>query len=264
MKQTLLSLLIASVIGLPSVALSSGFPTFDAANLLQKIMEYQTVLKEYDQILKQTGLSTNQLVTAIDEYQQMLREYQVLLNQVKSLENKLSARDYAALERELRRIYQDLDGIVETENSAYAQQRYGSLPSQKTWDGLSKNSVGDTPNAFSRQHTMASDAHIQGQQISNFRLRQEIISRNMAHLDSERQGLGDESELATLQMLVEQNQLLLDQLNLQNDMALATYSSSNQLEHRVSQGVLRSQQGRLERRKEAQEKGIVLDETPIR
>lgn len=264
MKRTLLSLLIASVIGLPTAALSSGFPTFDAANLLQKITEYQTVLKEYDQILKQTGLSTNQLVTAIEEYQQMLREYQVLLNQVKSLENKLSARDYAALERELRRIYQDVDGKSDTPNSAYAQQRYGELPSKSTWEDLSKNTDGHLPPALSRQYTMASDAHIQGQQISHFRQRQATITEHMTHLDSERLGLGDQSELATLQLLVEQNQVLMDQLSLQNDMALATYSSSNQLEHRVSQSVLRAQQERLKKMKDVRSQGITLDETPIR
>lgn len=88
MRKTLLSLAICA--SLTTYVSASGFPTFDAANLLQNVTEYSLILKEYEQILNQTGINTNELLTAINQYEQILREYQVLLNQVRALETKLS------------------------------------------------------------------------------------------------------------------------------------------------------------------------------
>jgi hypothetical protein len=76
--------------------------------------------------------------------------------------------------------------------------------------------------------------------------------------------LGNESELATLQTLVEQNQVIIDQLSLRNDMALSQYAGSAQLDNRVAKGVLNSQQARLERMNTAREQGVTVDERPIR
>ncbi|MFZ3505566.1 hypothetical protein LCA83_24875, partial [Vibrio harveyi] len=101
MRKTLLSLAICASIATHVQA--TGFPTIDAANLLQNVTEYSLILKEYEQILNQTGINTNELLTAINQYEQILREYQVLLNQVKSLENKINRRDYSGIARDAKR-----------------------------------------------------------------------------------------------------------------------------------------------------------------
>ncbi|MFA0098578.1 hypothetical protein AB4406_26330, partial [Vibrio splendidus] len=101
MKYTPMALLVSSVLGFSSPSHASGFPVADIANLFESIRQYSTVLKEYSQILNQTGIAGNDLVISIQEYEQTLREYQTLLNQVEGLKGKIDRRDYAALEREL-------------------------------------------------------------------------------------------------------------------------------------------------------------------
>nr|AKN40706.1 hypothetical protein [Vibrio tasmaniensis] len=64
--------------------------------------------------------------------------------------------------------------------------------------------------------------------------------------------------------MVEQNQVIIDQLSLRNDMALSQYAGSAQLDNRVSQGILKSQQRRLSRMNTARAQGVSLDERPIR
>lgn len=243
---------------------STGFPTVDVANLLAKVTEYATILKEYDQILKQTGIGSQELILAIQQYEQTLREYESYLNQVRALEDKIDRRDYPAIERELRRLYKQNSGDLTTSNHRLAEQRYGRLPSKNEYDQLSKSALGRTPEALERQYLNAGQSHRQSESASLYQDRQHSLYQQSEQLDSQRGSLGKESQLATLQMIVEQNQLLIEQMNLQNDLTISRYVSSNQLDARVASGLLKSQQAQLERIKEARGRTIVLDERPIR
>lgn len=264
LRRTRSSLLIASALSFSPLSLSSGFPTVDVANLLQSIMEYQTVLQEYSQILKQTGLDANELITAINEYEQMLREYQILLSQVESLKGKIDRRDYPAIERELRRLRDQYSGSATTSNHAYSEARFGKMIPKGEFVGLSRQVLGEMPDSHNQQYMLATESHRQGAALSHFQERQTDLVSARGQLDDLRLGLGDKSELATLQMAVEQNQVLLDQLSLQTDVAVAQYASSDQLESRVSNAILRAQKAKLELVKRTREQGITLDERPLR
>ncbi|MFA0210706.1 hypothetical protein AB4431_05985 [Vibrio artabrorum] len=236
----------------------------DIINLLESVREYSTVLKEYSQVLNQTGIAGNDLTVSIQEYEQTLREYQTLLNQVEGLKGKIDRRDYAALERELRRRAQEYAGQQETHNNAIGQARYGHLPSEAEYEQLSRQATGHYSQTQHRQYLQAGEAHRQGANIEYYQSRQSALSQDQAQLDQLRLSLGNESELATLQTLVEQNQVIIDQLSLRNDMALSQYAGSAQLDNRVSQGILKSQQRRLSRMNTARAQGVSLDERPIR
>ncbi|CAH7035933.1 conserved exported hypothetical protein [Vibrio chagasii] len=264
MKYTPMALLVSSVLGFSSPSHASGFPVVDVANLLQMVTQYSTMLQEYSQILNQTGIAGNDLVISIQEYEQTLREYQTLLNQVEGLKGKIDRRDYAALERELRRRGLQYAGQQETQNNAIVEARYGRLPNESEYEQLSRQATGGYSDAQQRQYLQAGEAHRQGANIEYYQSRQSALSQDQAQLDQLRLSLGNESELATLQTLVEQNQVIIDQLSLRNDMALSQYAGSAQLDNRVAQGVLKSQQARLERVAQARTEGVDIDERPIR
>ncbi|MFA0012015.1 hypothetical protein AB4391_01515 [Vibrio lentus] len=264
MKKTLLALVIASALSTPMVVRASGFPTFDAANLLQSITEYEQLISEYEQILQQTGLNTQQLLVAIDEYQQMLREYNVLLNQVTQLEDKIDRRDYEAIARQVNRAYEQRAGNEHVYSSPHMDNRYGALPDRDTSYRHVESTLGAVPSSYQRSYQLAADSHIQGEEAQQFAARNAQIKTNQDALDATRLTLGNETELATLQLLVEQNQVLIDQLDLQNDMTLSSYSNSNQMEHRTSAAILRAEQAQIERIEETKAQGVVEDTRPIR
>jgi len=262
MRKTLLALAL-SVSLTPQVG-ASGFPTFDAANLLQNVTEYSLILKEYEQILNQTGLNTNQLLTAINQYEQILREYQVLLNQVTALKNKIDRRDHTGTVRDIRRLSEQYEGKVETQTSSEVTKRYGEMLSKQDVETLSDNALGYTPENVSRTYTLANDSHIMAQQRQLYQARNEQSRQDIAHLETQRNDLGDQSELATLQLLVEQNQVLIEQIANLNEVQLANMTHSSQLSQASAQAQYRATVERLKRIEWENNNPIVIDERPLR
>lgn len=262
MKKKLITLVMALSISVNSH--SSGFPVVDIANLLQSVLKYTQVLKEYEQILNQTGLNAQQLLQLIEQYEQTLREYQVLLNQVEGLKNKIDRRDFPAIEREIRRLRDQYYGTQEVQANSSVTARYGSVTSQSDLNKLADDALGYTPSDLSQAYTLANDANIKANQREYFSERNAQTRSDINKLDSERLSLGDQSELATLQLLVEQNQLLMEQIDLQNEMKLSEMSYSNSSDQRIANAVLKAKQRSLERLKAAKENGITIDEGEIR
>ncbi|MDC5711166.1 hypothetical protein [Vibrio europaeus] len=261
MKRKVLGLILA--ISLSTPVFPSGFPVVDVANLLQNVMKYTQVLKEYEQILKQTGLDVNQLLTLIEQYEQTLREYQVLLNQVEGLKRKIERRDYPGIEREIRKYAEQYSGDVETPSNREVERRYGSIGTRQEVDKLAEDAIGYVPSDLSRSYTLANDSNVQANQREYFKERNQKTRQDMNNLDSERLALGDQSELATLQLLVEQNQILMEQIDLQNEMRLNQFGSVNQSDQRLSKAIYDAKVRRLQRIKEANENGIQVDESPL-
>ncbi|MEI2423353.1 hypothetical protein V6O07_24000, partial [Arthrospira platensis SPKY2] len=71
MKKKLISSVLALLMSFKSY--SSGFPVIDISVLMQSVTQYTQLLKEYEQILNQTGLNTQQLLQLIEQYEQTLR-----------------------------------------------------------------------------------------------------------------------------------------------------------------------------------------------
>ena len=262
MRKTLLSLAICA--SLTTHVCVGGFPTFDIANLTQSITEYSLILKEYEQILNQTGINTNELLTAINQYEQILREYQVLLNQVKALENKIDRRDYSGIARDVRRLSDQYAGKIEAANTDAVTRRYGSVTSKQELERLADRAMGYTPADVTRAYTLANDANVLEQQRQVYAARNEQSRRDIDHIEQQRVGLGDQSELATLQLLVEQNQVLIEQIATLNEVQLANMTHSNQLSQQSAQAQYRASVERLKRIEQANNTPIIIDERPLR
>ncbi|MFZ3526955.1 hypothetical protein [Vibrio harveyi] len=262
MRKTLLSLAICASIATHVQA--TGFPTIDAANLLQNVTEYSLILKEYEQILNQTGINTNELLTAINQYEQILREYQVLLNQVKSLENKINRRDYSGIARDAKRFSKQYIGDAETSNTQAVARRYGNVTPKHELNTLADSAVGYTPPDIERAYTLANDANLLEQQRQVYSARNEQSRRDIDHIEQQRVELGDQSELATLQLLVEQNQVLIEQIATLNEVQLASMTHSNQLSQQSAQAQYRASVERLKRIEWENNNPIIIDERPLR
>ncbi|ENH7396022.1 TPA: hypothetical protein ACGVAX_004280 [Vibrio vulnificus] len=262
MRKTLLTLAICA--SLSTRVMASGFPTFDAANLLQSVMEYSLILKEYEQILNQTGINTNELLTAIKHYEQTLREYQVLLNQVRALENKINRRDYTGIARDVRRLSDQYLGSAEAPNTPAVNQRYGSVTSKEALNRLADSALGYTPDNLSHAYTLANDGNILEQKRQLYESRNAQSRQDIDHLDRQRSQLGDQSELATLQLIVEQNQVLIEQIATLNEVQLSNMTHSHQLAQQSAQAQYRASIERLKRIEWENKNPIVIDERPLR
>ncbi|MGL6262131.1 hypothetical protein [Vibrio sp. WXL103] len=267
LKRTLITLAIAvQLSSIPNVN-ATGFPTIDGANLIQSLIEYMTVLKEYEQMLQQTGLSANQLLTLIEQYEQTLREYDVLLNQVAQLEHKIARRDYNGIVKEGRKLYDEYGGRYgddSTTNTDQVVRRHGEMTQKDELETLSHETFGYVPDDISQSYLFANDAN------TNERMREHLQGRNrqnqddIAHLDSLRTDLGDQSELATLQLLVEQNQVLLNQISTLTDLQMASFTNNNNALQQSSQAEYRAHIERLKRIKYENENPIEIDERSLR
>ncbi|MCU8386795.1 hypothetical protein OC514_20675 [Vibrio vulnificus] len=262
MRKTLLTLAICA--SLSTRVMASGFPTFDAANLLQSVMEYSLILKEYEQILNQTGINTNELLTAIKHYEQTLREYQVLLNQVRALENKINRRDYTGIARDVKRLSDQYLGSAEAPDTPAVNQRYGTVTSKEALNRLADSALGYTPDNLSHAYTLANDGNILEQKRQLYESRNAQSRQDIDHLDRQRSQLGDQSELATLQLIVEQNQVLIEQIATLNEVQLSNMTHSHQLAQQSAQAQYRASIERLKRIEWENKNPIVIDERPLR
>ena len=260
-KKKVLVLIISGCLSFKAVG--SGFPVVDLAGLVQAVTQYSQLIQEYDQILKQTGLNTDQLLTAIDQYTQTLREYQVLLNQVESLKNKLDRKDYMAISRDMNRLYENhlLDtDVPQTLELSRRQADFGTRDDMNT---LATDALSYVPQDLSYSYNLANNANNESEEREFYRNLNQQSRTDIDHVDKQRLSLGSQSELATLQLLVEQNQILIDQIATSNEMKLASMGSSN-MANQSAQIELRSKLKRLERMKKAKEQGIIIDERPLR
>ncbi|MCW8348737.1 hypothetical protein MD535_22365 [Vibrio sp. ZSDZ65] len=243
---------------------ASGFPVVDVANLLQSVVQYTQILKDYEQMLAQTGLNINQLTTLLDQYTQTMREYQVLLNQVSALERKLERRDYPGLHRDINQLYED-HLKEDTPNQPVAStQRYASVPDKHQVNSLSERAIGATPSHLNQAYRLASDSHTSASERDYYRRSNAQIRADIAHLDEQRLGLGSQSELATLQLIVEQNQILMEQIANLNEMQLSSMSYSNQFEQQSAHAVLSAKVAQLKKIDAVKAQGISIDERVYR
>ncbi len=79
------------------VAKSSGIPTVDVVSIAQQLTSYVTQLQEFQQMIVSVGLEQSQLAQMLIDYEQKLREYRSYLNQVRSVQRFISDPDWARL-----------------------------------------------------------------------------------------------------------------------------------------------------------------------
>lgn len=124
--------------------------------------------------------------------------------------------------------------------------------------------MGYTPADVERAYIMANDANVLEQQRQVYAARNAQSRRDIDHIEHQRVGLGDQSELATLQVLVEQNQVLIEQIATLNEVQLANMTHSNQWSQQSAQAQYKASIERLKRIEWENNNPIVVDERPVR
>lgn len=261
-KKKLLIVMISSCLSLKPLA--SGFPVVDIAGLVQSVTQYTQLIQEYEQILKQTGLSTDQLLTAIDQYTQTLREYQVLLNQVEGLKNQLERKDYRAISSDMNRLYENHTKDTDVAQTVELSRRFTDIGTRNGLNALAQDALSYVPSDIAFSYNRASEANHQSVERAFYRNLNAQSREDIAHVDKQRVGLGSQSELATLQLMVEQNQILIDQIATNNEMKLSSMGADNSFSHQAARLELEAKLRQLERIKRTKANGIVIDERPIR
>jgi hypothetical protein len=254
-RKVMLGAVAACAIGvagmIPQQAHAAGFPTVDIAALIQRITSYLTQLQGYSDQLTATTLESSQLAQLITDYGQTLTEYSDFLQQVRSLRAFISAGEYDLLLAAIEPYYgnSQLADIVDLDYRSptfeqdvldILRDTNGVLPKTASeLDVLLTRAGIDRPDAA--QVVRKNNAKY-AKKLQREIDRNAIIARNAdsskqrkGELDTMRvklDGLGDKSELGTLQFISLQLIKLLQyndqQMEIQNQQLALTELASTQ------------------------------------
>jgi hypothetical protein len=235
----------------PQQAHATGFPTVDIAALIQRITSYLTQLQGYSDQLTATSLESSQLAQLVTDYSQTLTEYSDFLQQVRSLKAFISAGEYdllleaiepyygnaqlaniVALDyrsptfvQDLREILVDTNGVL-PKTAAELDVLLGQAGIQKP-DAAEQVRRNNAKYAKQLQREIDRNAIIARNADNSERRKNEIGS-----MGATLNGLGDKSELGTLQFMSLQLLKLLQyndqQMEIQNQQLAISELASTQ------------------------------------
>ena len=264
-------LALSILLMLSPVGWTSGIPTVDAAALAQRITQMQQLLTQYEEMLNQTGLNLDQLNQLYDSYTQLLHQYDHMLMQAQALKFQLDRRDYAGFLQKIGMI-EDVNpfntgaGDIRQSDSEYAQagveqsdHMYGAIKERDEYQEMMRNAFGSTyisPEEL-QSYNQANMSSLQNTYGMTAKEEYSDVTKELQRLEQAREYLGDESQLASTQFLIEQNQVLLRQQQETNQLLRQQLEMSNQFENQY----FRSRQREKERRIQA---AIDNANTPIK
>ena len=215
-------MVLGGVVG-PERAQATGIPTVDVLSVGQQLISYVTDLSQFAEVIAQTGLETEHLATTLADYAQTLKEYQSYLNQLRSLQDFISASDWAGLMTIIvgSPYGEELMGkipFISMADPDYADKarkllaKYGGVP-QKTDDILAAYKVLGSK-AKELQHIEEYNEKL-NEQYGKHVAQLNITSRNEGGIKAREEmwrkyqkailNLGEESDLATAQLGVSQD-----------------------------------------------------------
>ncbi|EQB8100123.1 hypothetical protein ACYUN6_004804 [Escherichia coli] len=227
MKRCLLALLISAALSGQAFSYV-GVPVADGAQIAGQIRELSQGLRNYDQYLKQTGLSNSQLLQAYKDYDQMLTDYKQVLREAQRLKATLEGQDLQTFLNRLKQI-----DMYDPRYSRGDDAHVGDKP----WDDAVErnkllNGWGMSDEEWSQMNAeipyTANDRE-RAKEIFQYRkrkaegaIRQDLASRKTDEslieqtkradeLGSALDDLGDNDALATQQLMARQNQMIIDQ-----------------------------------------------------
>ena len=209
---------------------ASGIPVVDAAGIAQSVAQYIVLIMEYSELITQTGLQGEQLVQQVEQYAQTLREYQHYLNQIKALRNYMSDRDWQQLMREINMYYRyygngDMSTIptMNRESRTYEGDvdavfgRYGYTPREPKDIEAEARALGIRSSSMTtdinREWSIYQKQKDRARMISANEKKAQERDENLKMIDDALTQLDNASDLATLQLMATQNQVLLNQMN---------------------------------------------------
>jgi hypothetical protein len=207
-------------------AAAGGIPTISIAELMQQLISYLTQIMQYSEDMSNTSSNAATYAQLVLDYQQKLREYQHYLNQLQSIRHMISNRDWQLLMQTIRMYYgKSLRSVVATmdiDSSTYETDldkvlgKYSYVPRDPSL--VQSEALG--LNMWTQQ--LSDEVN---QDYNNFDLykdRMRIVSENADRSRKRQNGeiqalkdglnsLGDESDLATLQLIAAENLTMIKQ-----------------------------------------------------
>ncbi len=236
MKKKLIVLLM--IMGLfPLRAGASGIPVVDVASNIQQITHYIQVLADYAEQLEQLATQTQQYVQMVQDYQQVMDEYTHYLNQLEGIKDKFSAAEWAQIMAQTFNTYGNSPlSVIPTMDTASATYdddvdvvmgQYGAVPQEEADVGAEALANGFTDVTRiveqARRDRLAYETYKSiHREVSDNEKAAVLRRAALLEIGNAIDNLGDESDLATLQLLVNQTHIMLDQ----NEAGLMT---SNQI-----------------------------------
>lgn len=241
MKKLCLILVLAAVLaGAATPGFCTGIPTVDVANLTQNLTSYLQQIKEFQELLSQSTTMTNQYMQMIRDYQQVLREYNSYLRQVRSLKGMMDRNEWSRMMRTIKDVYgrskksilvqtMDPDSPTYEDDLNLVLGESGYVPRPPAEVEADARELGIWSDEYARQVRRDYENYEQmkdrmrkvtGYEKQSDQRVNEDIPDHANTLDS----LGDESELATMQAMAQQNLTIMRQLEsqvkIQNQMLL--------------------------------------------
>jgi len=243
MKRTLIAILLAGVFCSPVYAI---IPVTDATQIAGQLREISQGIRDYEQYIKQTALSNTQLLEAYKRYDQMLEDYQQVLREAERLKVTLQGVDLQNFLDQLKNI--------DLYNPAYSTGDDPNVGSKPWDDAVERNKLlngwGMTDQEWSDMNAAipyTGNDRERAKEIFQYRkrkaegaIRQDLASKNFdANIINQTEeaqqtkdaldSLGDNDQLATMQLMARQNQLIIEQNLNQQAQTNTDFSMSNQI-----------------------------------
>lgn len=218
---------LAFVVGIiSSNSFASGIPVVDVASNAQQITSYIQDLADYAEQLNQLSVQSQQYSQMVQEYQQKLTEYEHYLKQLEGIKHKFTNTEWNQMMSQTFGSYGDsyLSNVPVMDSSSATFEsdldaiiaKFGYLPEDpaEVENEAILNGINDTSRlvteAQRNKAIFEKWRDIQKQVVGNEKAsnqRRAAIEKTNQMLSS----LGDESDLATLQLIAIQNKIKLDQ-----------------------------------------------------
>ena len=209
----------------PNNVKAGGIPVIDAASLTQQLTQYLTILMEFEQMLGQTVIQTDQYLQMVRDYQQMLREYQHYLHQLQGIKHMISAGDWRNLMRIIKyyrgKSKRSVIAEMDPEDPNYEEEldtvleNYGHVPRDPAAVETDAQSLGIWSDQYSQevqqdynQYDLYKDRM---RMVSDNAKKDARFAEDIENHQRTVDNLGDESDLATLQEIALQNITLMKQ-----------------------------------------------------
>lgn len=205
---------------------ASGIPVVDVASNIQQITSYIQDIADYAEQLNQLSVQTQQYTQMMDDFSQTLTEYEHYLKQLEGIKDKFTNAEWDQIMAQTLNTYgsgpMSVIPTMDTASATYDDDldvvlaNYGYIPENPN-DVVNEatiNGVGDTSRllvqAQRNQAAFGKWRNVQKQVADNEKA---ALSRRqvMRKIGEKINSLGDESDLATLQLMANQSQIMMDQ-----------------------------------------------------
>ncbi|ERK05601.1 hypothetical protein L580_3311 [Serratia fonticola AU-P3(3)] len=246
-KSTLIAAVLVGTLVSPTTY-AGGIPTFDGVQIAGQLRELSQSILDYEQYIRQSVLSNEQLLEAYRRYDQMLADYQQVLREAERLKVVLTGIDLQDFLNELKNLdlydpryatgddpnvgSQPWDDAVERNKLlngwGMSDQEWSEMNAAIPYNGDDR----ERAKAIFQYHKRKAENSIQQDLAVNAFERNIVKQADKAQetknaLDT----LGDNDVLATQQLIARQQQLIIEQNLNQQAQQNTDFKMSNQLEN---------------------------------